>query len=170
MKHIPLFLFAGLLLLAACGTSKKQNNGSTSTADTIEKIDTVANLTARMDMKPAVKTGDSLELQFTVYNTSTKVQSFCKWHTPFEPPMSKYLDIKDDQGVEARYQGAMAKRIMPPPANSYIEIKPGDSLSVKVNISKIYALDKSGTYTVSYNSQKISGLVVKDSITFIYSK
>jgi hypothetical protein len=169
MKNIPLLLSAGLLLLASCGTNKEQSNGTTSTADTINKTDTVANtqMTARMSMKPVIKAGDSLELRFTVYNLSDKTQSFCKWHTPFEPPMSKYLDIKDDQGVEARYQGAMAKRIMPPPADSYIEVKPGDSLSVKVNISKIYALDKPGTYSVRYNAQEISGLVVKDSITFI---
>ncbi|ETZ22091.1 hypothetical protein [Pedobacter sp. V48] len=173
MKHIPLLVSTGLLLLASCGTSKEQNNGVASTADTVNKTDTVAvntQMTARMSMKPVIETGDSLELRFTVYNRSVKPQSFCKWHTPFEPPMSKYLDIKDDQGVEARYQGAMAKRIMPPPADSYIEIKPGDSLSVMVNISKTYLLDRPGTYVVSYNAQEISGLVVKDSITFIYNK
>ncbi|MEJ2902495.1 protease [Pedobacter panaciterrae] len=172
MKQIHLLLSTSLLLLASCGTNKEQSNGTASTADTINKIDTVANtqMTARMSMKPVIKAGDSLELRFTVYNPSVKPQSFCKWHTPFEPPMSKYLDIKDDKGAEARYQGAMAKRIMPPPADSYIEVKPGDSLSVKVNISKAYLLDKPGTYIVSYNAQEISGLAVKDSLTFIYKK
>jgi len=168
MKQIPLLLSTGLLLLASCGSSKEQNNTGASTADTVNKTDTAAKtqMTARMSISPVVKAGNEVELSFTVYNPSGKPQSFCKWHTPFEAPMSKYLDIKDDKGAEAPYQGAMAKRMMPPPADSYLEVKPGDSVNVKVNIAKSYLLDKPGNYSVHYNAQQISGLAVKDSITF----
>jgi hypothetical protein len=84
--------------------------------------------------------------------------------------MSKYLDIRNDQGGEVSYRGIMAKRIMPPPAGSYIEIKPGDSLSTLVNVSKQYPLERVGKYTLRYNAQDISGVVATDSVSFIYEK
>lgn len=171
MKQISLLLSA-VVLLAACGTSKEQSTISNSKTEMASTVDSIAGnqITARLRMKPVIQAGDALELQFTVYNRSSSKQSFCKWHTPFEPPMSKYLDIKGPQETEAQYRGIMAKRIMPPPADSYIEVKPNDSLSVKVDLSKVYLLDKAGVYVVRYNAQEISGLIVKDSISFVYKK
>jgi hypothetical protein len=107
-------------------------------------------------------------LKFVVKNQSDTVATFCKWHTPFEPLMSKYLDIKNTEGEEVDYKGAMAKRIMPPPADSYLSIKPGDSLSVDVELLKGYAIEKAGTYTIKYSGGNMSGLVVKDSLMFTY--
>lgn len=121
-----------------------------------------------MKINPEIKQGDSVLLTFTVYNNSDSVQQFCKWHTPFEPWMSKYLDIKAENGDEAPYQGAMAKRVMPPPADSYIKVNPKDSLSVTVDVLKGYKLDKASKYSIIYNGQNMSGLIVKDSVSFIY--
>jgi len=95
---------------------------------------------------------------------------FCKWHTPFEPLMSKYLDVTDENGTEVDYKGAMAKRMMPPPASSYIEVKSGDSLAVTVDVLKAYAITKPAKYTIKYSGQNMSGLVVKDSVVFNYTK
>lgn len=158
MKYSPIILSVGVLILGACSSTKQQKK-------TVENEP----LTAKMTVKPIIRSADSLELSFTVYNRSTRTQKFCKWHTPFESKtLSKYLDIKDEQGTEAQYRGIMAKRIMPPPADSYIEVKPGDSLSAKVDIMKDYRIIKPGKYSIHYNAQEISGLLVKDSISFIY--
>lgn len=100
---------------------------------------------------------DSVMLSFTVYNNSDTVQRFCKWHTPFEPLLAKYLNVTDAAGNEASYLGAMAKRIMPPPASSYINVNPHDSVSTVFNLSKGYAV-KPGRYTVSYIGTNMSGL------------
>lgn len=172
MKTLSLLLSAGVLILASCSTSKQQNHSAASNADTVTATNSITEnrLTARMAMNPVIQSAESLLLRFTVYNHSANNLRFCKWHTPFEPPMSKYLDIKDEQGIEAEYRGVMAKRVMPPPAESYIEVRPGDSLSVKVDLSKVYLLGKPGKYTVRYNAQEISGLSLKDSVNFIYKK
>lgn len=121
-----------------------------------------------MHVKPAITVGQPVEMQFTVYNGTDTVSTFLKWQTPFEPLLGKYLEIKNEQGEEAPYIGAMAKRIMPPPADAYIEIKPQDSLSVKVDILKGYALEKPGKYTINFTSSDLSGLKVDQPITFTY--
>lgn len=158
MKNILKFVAVGTLLLSACGIKKESTSA--------QAADSPQQLVAKMYIQPEVKTGNPVEMRFTVYNKSDKKQQFCKWHTPFEPPMSKYLDIAHEQGEEVLYMGAMAKRIMPPPADSYISLKAGDSLSVTVDISKIYKLDKAGKYTLHYVAEGMSGLSVKDSISF----
>jgi len=127
-------------------------------------------LFATLRIKNNIKAGDSVKLTFTVYNPTDSVKQFCKWHTPFEPLMSKYLEIKDTNGEEASYKGPMAKRMMPPPASSYQKINPGDSLSIAVDLLKGYAIQKPAQYSISYTGQGMSGLVVKDSVVFVYAK
>lgn len=171
MKHIPLIVSAAMLLLAACSSTKQIDTRSDNKSDTIATADTTSQgLTAHMRVKPVINAGDSVLLTFTVFNTTAKDQTFCKWHTPFEPPMSKYLDVRDDKGNEVQYLGAMAKRVMPPPASSYLKVKAGDSLSVTVDLRKSYQLNQPGKYNVQYNAEGISGLSVKDALSFEYKK
>ena len=131
---------------------------------------TATPLHAKMSIAPNIGASEPLTMRFTVYNDADTVQQFCKWHTPFEPLLSKYLDIFNANGEEANYQGAMAKRIMPPPADSYIKVQPKDSLFVLVDLANGYNITKPSTYTIKYNAQNMSGLVVRDSVTFIYGK
>lgn len=123
-----------------------------------------------MVVNEKVNSGDPVNLKFTVYNHTDSIKQFCKWHTPFEPLMSKYLAVKDENGVEVAYQGPMAKRIMPPPADSYLKLNAGDSLSIDVDLLKAYAIKKAGRYSVVYTGQNMSGLVIKDSVAFEYGK
>lgn len=173
MKNIIPILSAAVLMLSSCSPSTRATDGTVQT-DTTAGIDsaktTAQPLFAVMKINSTIKAGDSVKLKFTVYNTADSVQQFCKWHTPFEPLISKYLDVKAENGEEANYRGAMAKRIMPPPADSYIKVKPGDSLSVDVDLLKGYAITKPGKYSISYNAQQMSGLVVKDSVVFVYGQ
>ena len=165
-------LAIALLALSSCGvkTNKTADQKVDSTATTAAPAVTEKIVIARMAMKDTIKAGDSVLLKFTVKNNNADTALFCKWHTPFEPLMSKYLDIKDENGNEVNYKGAMAKRIMPPPADSYITLKPNDSLSVNADLLKAYAIDKPAKYTVTYNSTGVSGLVVKKSVSFVYIK
>ena len=171
MKHLNTLVAAAVLLLASCGTGKETaNSGANTGAVSVADSAAVQPLTAKMEIKPLIEAGSPFELRFTVYNKSGQPQKFCKWHTPFEPPMSKYLDVRHELGAEAEYKGAMAKRIMPPPADSYIEVKAGDSLSVTVDLNKSYQLTTPGKYSVKYNSSPVSGIVVPDSLNFVYKK
>lgn len=158
-KLIPV-LSAAILLLSAC---------SQHTLNT-DKVESSQPIFATMLMvQDTFRTGEQVLLKFTVRNTADTVQQFCKWHTPFEPLMSKYLDVASPGGEDASYRGPMAKRVMPPPADSYVKVNPGDSLSAEVDILKSYALKSPGSYTVYYNSYEISGLAVKDSVEFVYA-
>ncbi|RVU01953.1 protease [Mucilaginibacter limnophilus] len=167
-----LILSAAALLLASCSASKTGTTG----ADTVTAVQTTQealaedSLIAILNIKDTIKTGEPVELKFTVFNRTDSTRQFCKWHTPFEPPISKYLDIKDEQGNEVNYKGAMAKRVMPPPADSYIKVNVGDSVSANADLLKSYAIDKPGRYTIVYNSKGVSGVIVKDSVSFVYSK
>jgi len=175
MKNFKYILPAAMLALASCSPATRNaddnaaKTDSTATAPVSAQAEEKA-LFAKMTIKDTIKAGEQIQLKFTVYNKADSVQQFCKWHTPFEPLMSKYLDIKDENGEEVNYKGAMAKRMMPPPASSYQKLNPKDSLSADVDLFKGYAITKPGKYTVVYNSQNMSGLVVKDSVAFVYGK
>ncbi|MFD2145961.1 protease [Mucilaginibacter antarcticus] len=121
-----------------------------------------------MTIKDTIKIGQPVQLEFKLYNGTDTTAKFLKWQTPFEPLLSKYLDIKDEQGNEVPYIGAMAKRIMPPPADAYLKVSPKDSLSAKVDILKGYALEKTGKYTVTFSSSEMSGITVGSPVTFNY--
>ena len=155
--------------LASCSPSTRATDDAAA-VDSSATQTQVKVLTAKMLIKENIKIGDSVLLKFTVYNPADSALQFCKWHTPFEPLMSKYLDVTDENGTEVDYKGAMAKRMMPPPASSYIEVKSGDSLAVTVDVLKAYAITKPAKYTIKYSGQNMSGLVVKDSVVFNYTK
>ena len=64
----------------------------------------------------------------------------------------------------------MAKRIMPPPADSYAKVAPKETLSTKIDLLLGYDLKTGNTYTVIYAAEGISGLVVRDTVSFSYKK
>ncbi|TFF34308.1 protease [Mucilaginibacter psychrotolerans] len=166
MKKIFYLPIALLLIVAAsCGMQNQQaadapaNGGQTAAAK---------GLYAVLAINPSIRMGDAVQLKFTVYNPADSAQHFLKWQTPFEPLLSKYLDIKNEQGEELQYKGAMAKRMMPPPADAYISIPAKDSLVANVDLMKGYALSKPGKYTITYTSESISGLKAAQSVSFVY--
>lgn len=173
MKIISIFVFFSIILLVSCSQNvRKYGSDDSHAGDSSISADQTSErtLTAKMQILPQVKLGDPIELKFTVYNNSDSARTFCKWHTPFEPLMSKYLDITDKNGVEVQYTGPMAKRIMPPPASSYITLAARDSLMTTVNLLKAYSIVDPSTYSVRYNSSEISGLTVLDTLSFTVSK
>jgi phosphoglucomutase len=121
-----------------------------------------------MKIQSTIKIGEPVQLIFTVYNNTESPKQFCKWHTPFEPLMSKYLEIKDANGVEMNYQGPMAKRIMPPPAISYIVVKSKESISATVNLGSAYNLTGPSKYTIKYTGNEMSGLPGVKAASFVY--
>lgn len=174
MKHLCILSSAAIILaFTSCGISNDKNQtnaSSTHSSDTFVHDDPLEKeLFAKISVKDIVATGEPVELTFTVYNRADTAQRFCKWHTPFEPFISKYLEIKSASGEEVNYKGAMAKRVMPPPADSYIEVKSKDSVTTRVDLLKGYDFMDSGEYTVVYTGQNMSGLIVTDSVAFTYN-
>ncbi|WP_316812136.1 protease [Pedobacter heparinus] len=175
MKNLNRLLFTALMLaMSSCGINNNatQNSPDTSDSSATVAVDSAAEnkLFAKMSIKDTVRAGELIAMKFTVYNNADTTQHFCKWHTPFEPFISKYLDVKSTSGEEVSYKGAMAKRVMPPPASSYIAVDAKDSVSVTIDLSKGYDISKPNRYTITYVGQNMSGLMVKDSISFVYAK
>jgi len=172
MKNFKMIIPAALVVLSACSQSTTGSKNASNSADSTATENPAAaqGLVATMQVADTIRVGSALQMKFAVHNYADTATSFCKWHTPFERWMSKYLDIKDENGVEANYKGAMAKRVMPPPADSYIKLNAKDSVSVTVDLLEGYDISKPGKYTVKYQGGDISGLVVKDSLSFVYIK
>ena len=161
---------AAVSAMSSCGMNSHNTTGSATDSVAAKTMPdtTVKELVAEMSIPGNIKAGDSVLLKFTVKNYTDSVQRFCKWHTPFEPLLSKYLDVKNDKGEDVAYQGAMAKRMMPPPESSYMSLNPKDSISANVDLLKAYAIKTPGNYTVTYVGENMSGLKVKKSVSFIY--
>lgn len=151
---------AVLIALAGCSQKIRTTHTKGSSNAVIDS------LYVTLSSAKIIKVGEKVNLRFVVHNQNSRGKSFCKWHTPFEPLMSKYLDVKDEQGNEAAYKGPMAKRIMPPHADSYLTVNPMDTLVADVDLRKAYQLEAGKKYTVHYNSSTISGLKISNSATF----
>jgi hypothetical protein len=160
MKNL-LLLFISALTLGSCSESTLNSNKQPVVVSNNGLLTTI-----NVQNENPSKEGQLLT--FKVKNNGDSTISFCKWHTPFEPLMSKYLDVTNEDGTEMAYKGPMAKRIMPPPADSYVAVKPGDSISVDFDLLKGYEINKPGNYTIKYNSENMSGLTVKDSLILVY--
>lgn len=141
------------VIFAGCN-SQKQNTGTigkTPGAADFGKLETRLGTAANTFSK------DSVLLSFTVVNTTDTLQRFCKWETPFESILGKYFEVTDNQGNEALFKGAMARRVMPPPPESYIEVQPHDSVRTMFNLARNYSL-KNEQYSVRYTGGGVSGL------------
>lgn len=127
-------------------------------------------LVTKMTVQQPVKVGSPVTVTFTVTNTSSKDLKFCKWHTPFEGFRNSIFEIKDKKGEEVRYKGIMAKRIMPPPAEAYMTVAAGKTVTGSIDLLTAYDLSAPGKYTIVYQSSGISGLENVNDATFTITK
>lgn len=100
----------------------------------------------------------AIMIKFTVTNPTDDTLKFTQYHTPFEGMMSKFLTVKDSAGNEINYIGAMTRRVMPPPADTYHTVAPGETKSVSFDLKKGYKIEKAGQYTMQYEDENISGV------------
>lgn len=145
------------LLVAAASTGCQNRKANLSTTKSDAGTANSGKLETRLAASGTSFTKDSVLLSFTVVNHADTAQRFVKWETPFEPRLGKYLDIINEQGTEAEFTGAMARRVMPPPAEAYIEVAAHDSVSTVFNAAKNYTIT-GGQYTVKYSGGGVSGL------------
>ena len=171
MESYQLLLTASLFALSSCGINNTSST-ATSAADSSFQADQETKVEKGvqgvMQIRDTITIGDLVELKFTVVNNADTIQQFLKWATPFEPLVSKYLDVKDEDGTQVNYRGAMAKRAMPPSADSYIRINPHDSLVANINLLEGYAITRASKYTITYVGSNMSGITVRDSVSFVY--
>ena len=174
-------LLLGLIGLTTQCQQPKQGEAATA-GETVENptdeattIDSpaVTDTALYASLEPATATlslQDSLPIRFTVTNPTADSLKFTAYHTPFEGLISKFLTVTDSEGQEISYQGPMAKRVMPPPADSYHTVAPGASESVTFDLKRAYKIEKAGTYTLQYNAEAISGVKNGEALTVTVSE
>lgn len=170
MKNIRLIIPAFLVLFSACSEATRNTATTKNESNNLTTADKTDSLEVKLKINGNVASGEPLLLRFVVHNNTDSTKKFCIWHTPFEPLMSSYLSITNEKGEETQYKGAMAKRIMPPPASSYTKVNPGDSLVANADLLKAYDLKKGASYKAIYTGGNMSGLACRDTVTFIYTE
>lgn len=153
LRQLSTILTLAALFAAGCQTQK---NTTTAIQDSIPASTDTAKLQTRLGVLLPAISADSVMLTFTVINHSNQPKRFCRWETPFDH-LGKYFDIADAQGTEAPFKGAMARRMMPPPAEAYLTVAAHDSTQTTINLSRNYTLQP-GNYTVKYVGGGVSGL------------
>jgi len=155
-----------LLTSASCQSTKKKENATNATMDTTA-VTTDTALVASMRANQDYRLQDSVSILFIVSNPTPDTLRFTQYHTPFEGFMSNFLTITDASGAEVPYIGAMTRRIMPPPEETYHTLAPGAQDSVRFDLSKGYRFEKPGTYTLRYNSGTISGIAKTEAMDIV---
>ncbi len=148
-------LFA-FVFLSACQTKNTKKENLQSTEEMKSKTDTT--LIASLEVDSVVTLTDSISVLFLVNNPTEDTLRFTQYHTPFEGFMSNFLTITDEKGNEVSYIGAMTRRVMPPPEDTYHSLAPGQTDSVRFILNKGYRFDKAGLYTIQYNGGSVNGL------------
>lgn len=167
---MTLVMMAGVMgLYAAChapSPAASSSHETTGSSEQASKTDTAHSLYATLaSVAVSPSLHDSLMIRFTVNNPTDAPLRFTTYHTPFEGFISKFLTVTDSRGHQVDYTGAMARRIMPPPENTYHTVAAGESEAVVFDLKKGYKIAHAGTYTLQYNSERISGIANGASIT-----
>lgn len=171
IRHFLFFIAITMLAAMSCRSRISADQLIQTQVDSSITINPSATgLAAILSMKDTFTAEEPIELHFAVSNPADSAQRFCKWHTPFEPFISMYLEITDENDQKVSYKGAMAKRIMPPPANAYISVPAGDTVATTIELSKGYVIKEPGTYRVEYRGQNMSGIETANDVTFVLKK
>lgn len=97
---------------------------------------------------------DSLQIRFTLTNTGDSPIYFLAWDTPLS---GIYADVflVEKSGELVDYIGPLAYR-RSPLAEDFERLESGSSVSGELDLSEYYALELSGTYEVTYKSEKLN--------------
>lgn len=101
-------------------------------------------------LQPTVDRGDDVLVRVVMTNTSATVQHLLRWRTPLDGVASPLFDVRRD-GQPVRYLGRRIKRAAPGPSD-YLRLDPGVTLSTTVELSRLYEMDVTGSYTIRYRS------------------
>jgi len=148
-------------LFTQCDTMNSKSKDKAATDKTL-KVEN--QLTGNLSAASSYDINEPIMVTFTVENSSDKTIKFTQYSTPFEGFLGDFLEIKDENGAKVNYIGAMARRIMPPPADTFIEIPPHEKKAVEFDIRKGYKMDKKGTYTLKFINGETNGITSGDAI------
>jgi len=91
---------------------------------------------------------EDVVVNVTVTNTSVVTQYLLKWQIPSNTLEAPLFEVTRD-GLPVRYLGVQVKRAAPTAAD-YIALKPGASLSRRIELSALYDMTITGAYSVRW--------------------
>jgi peptidyl-Lys metalloendopeptidase len=91
---------------------------------------------------------DNVVVNVTITNGTAATQYLLKWQTPFGAIEAPLFEVTRD-GLPVRYLGVQVKRATPS-AVDYIALKPGATLSRRVELSALYDMGITGAYSVRW--------------------
>jgi hypothetical protein len=135
-----------LSLTVGCAPTSSGEAAETPTTDLSATIEVPATLTS----------GEAVRLRFTLSNNTDVRLHVLKWYTPLEGIAGEIFRVERD-GQTIPYQGILATRGTPP-AEAYVLLEPGESVSAEVDLAKSYDFSIPGEYTIEFLSPSISHL------------
>jgi hypothetical protein len=111
-------------------------------------------LTAYLDLPERILIGEKINLEFTLTNTSNEPLYFLKWYTPLEGIGGEIFQVSRN-GQRIPYEGILAYRDFPAP-ESYVLLKPDESVSADVDLGIAFDFTKVGSYQIEFISPQIS--------------
>lgn len=99
-------------------------------------------------LSPSAGNSGDGTIEYRLINQSGTSVHVLRWQTPVDGLTNDLFSVRQN-GEEVAYVGPLYKRVAPRPED-FIELKPGESLDAKVDLSASYDMRKGGLYEVSY--------------------
>lgn len=116
------------------------------------RTDDGPNLVSRLAAVSArVSPTDPATVRFTLTNSGTESALVLKWQTPLFGIEADLFRVEFD-GEPATYTGKLVKRAAPQ-AEDYLEILPGETYAVDVDLAQVYDLSVAGDYAIRFRSR-----------------
>lgn len=123
-------------------------------------------LSVQLDaVKPIVdlsKSDDDFVMLFTIFNPSNTSIKLLMRDTPLEGMQSKLFMIKSPSGKMMEYRGKDLKRKATPSEDEYRVIRPKQSISRRVRVSRRYQLDGDGLYYIRVRQPRDGHMTYSD--------
>lgn len=99
-------------------------------------------------LSPSAENAGDGTIEYSLINQTGATIHVLRWQTPVDGLTNDLFSVRQN-GEEIAYIGPLYKRVAPRPED-FIELKPGQSLDAKVELSTWYDMRKGGQYEISY--------------------
>ena len=113
----------------------------------------------KINAAPTYRLGDPILITFEIVNTSNESYQVLKWGTPLEGQFTLDCFTVERNGERIPYDGKRVSR-GEPTANAYIIIGAGERIEASIDLSKAYAINREGDYTVTLKAFIFDAFVV----------
>ncbi len=99
-------------------------------------------------LSPSADNAGNGTIEYHLINQSGATIHVLRWQTPVDGLTNDLFSVRQN-GEEVAYTGPLYKRVAPRPED-FVELKPGESLDAKVDLSAWYDMRSGGQYEVTY--------------------